>query len=193
MSAPLRAGILYGWAQALLFFGRNAAALRVFQQVVKEDPGRAEAWSVIGFLRVQAGTISEAVPAFDRALELRPSDPALCFNAAFALQKAGDHDRAMPLLRRAIELDPKFDRAWYGLGLSLAHAGRLEEAIVQFREAAKLQPFNPYAGYHLAAMFFKLGRREDMQREYERVKQFDPKVSAIMRREFGIDDPELSR
>ena len=189
----MRASILHAWAQTLLFFGRNAAALRTFQQVVAEDPSRDEAWGVIGFLQAQRGAISEAIPAFQKALVLRPDDVALCFNAAFALQKAGEHERAMPLLRHAVELDPKLDRGWYGLGISLAHVGRYEEAIVPFREAARLQPFNPYAGYQLAAAFFKLGRREELQREYERVKQFDPKVSAIMRADFGINDPEFTR
>ena len=189
----MRGALLYAWAQTLLFFGRNAAALGAFQQVVDEDPGHVEAWSVIGFLHAQRGAISEAVPAFDKALALRPHDAALCFNAAFVLQKAGEHGRALPLLRHAVEVDPKLDRAWYGLGLSLAHEGRLEEAIPPFREAARLQPFNPYAGYQLAAVFFKLGRREELEREYQRIKQFDPKVTAVMRRDFGIHDPEFNR
>ena len=189
----MSASIRYAWAQTLLFFGRNAAALRVFQQVVSEDPERGEAWNVLGFLHAERGEFSEAVPAFGRALALRPDDAALCFNAAFALQKAGQHESAVPLLQQAIKLDPKLDRAWYGLGLSFAHVGRYEEAIVQLREAARLQPFNPYAGYQLAAALFKLGRRDELQREYERVKQFDPKVSALMRADFGIHDPEFTR
>lgn len=185
--------LLYAWAQTLLFFGRNAAALEVFRQLVQQDPAHDEAWSVIGFLQAERGAISEAIAAFERALALRPNDAALCFNAAFALQKAGEHERAMPLLAHAIELDPKLDRAWYGLGLSLAHVGRYEEAIVRFREAARLQPLNPYAGYQLAAAFFKLGKREELEKEYARIKLFDPKVSAIMRRDFGIQDPEITR
>lgn len=189
----MRERLLYAWAQTLLFFGANAAALRAFKEIVELDPAQAEAWNVIGFLHAQRGEISEAVPAFDKALALRPRDAALCFNAAFVLQKAGAHGRAVPLLRQAIELDPKLDRAWYGLGLSLAHEGHLEEAIGQFREAARLQPFNPYAGYQLAAVYFKLGRRDELEREYVRIKEFDPKVSAIMRRDFGIHDPEVNR
>ena len=188
----MRGRLLYAWAQTLLFFGRSEAALAAFHEFVKQEPAHSEAWSVIGFLHAQRGAISESVPAFDKALALRPGDAALCFNAAYVLQKAGDHERAMPLLQRAVAMDPKLDRAWYGLGLSLAHVGRYEEAIAPFREAARLQPLNPYAGYQLAAALFKLGRRQELEREYERIKQFDPKVSAIMRRDFGIRDPEFS-
>jgi len=74
--------------------------------------------------------------------------------------------------------------------LSLAHVGRYEEAVTHFREAARLQPLNPYAGYQLTAALAKLGRRDEVLAEYERVKSFDPKVSALMRREFAITDPD---
>lgn len=190
MSGPLRQSILHGWAQTLLFLGLNRSALRAFQDVVRSVPAHAEAWSVLGFLYAQRGEMSEAVAAYEKALALSGDDPALFFNAAFATQRAGHHERAMEFFRRAIALDPKLDRAWYGLGLSLAHVGRHEEAIEQFREAARLQPFNPYAGYHLAAVLHKLGRRDEVEAEYLRVKGFDPKVSALMRRDFAIEDPE---
>lgn len=188
MRGPLHEALLYAWGQTLLFFGLELRALGVMQQVVKENPRRHEAWSVLGYLHAQRGELSQAVPAFENALALRPDDPALCFNAGFAVQRAGDHERAMELMGRAIALDPKLDRAWYGLGLSLAHAGRYEEAVHKFREAARLQPFNPYAGYHLAAALAKLGRRDELRAEYERVKDFDPKISELMRREFGLNE-----
>jgi Flp pilus assembly protein TadD len=190
VSGALRQSILHGWAQTLFFLGLNRAALRAFQDVVRVVPAHAEAWSVLGFLYSQRGEMSEAVAAFEKALVLRGDDPALFFNAGFAMQRAGNHERAMALFQRAVAMDPKLDRAWYGLGLSLAHVGRYEEALTQFREAARLQPFNPYAGYHLAAVLHKLGRRDEAKAEYLRVKDFDPKVSALMRREFAIEDPD---
>lgn len=190
MSASLRDSIHYAWAQTLLFFGANRAARRAFGEVVREQPRNAEAWSVLAYLHAQAGEMSEAVPAYEKALALRPGDADLCFNAGFAAQRAGHHVRAMELLQQAIAMNANLDRAWYGLGLSLAHGARYEEAAEKFREAGRLQPFNPYAGYHLAAVLHKLGRSEEVRSEYERVKGFDPKVSALMRREFGIHDPD---
>jgi len=190
MSGPLRERLLHSWAQTLLFFGRNARALRVMQEVVRANPARHEAWSVIGFLHAQSGELSLAIPALEKALTLQPGDAALAFNAAFVLQRSGEHERAMTLMQRAITLDPKLDRAWYGLGISLAHVGRHEEAVGKFRAAVRLQPLNPYAGYHLAAVLDKLGRRDEVRAEYERIKGFDPKISALMRREFGIEDPD---
>lgn len=184
MSEPL----LHFWAQTLLFFGMNERARLALQEVVRQNPARDEAWGTLAYLLAQKGEFSEAIPAFEKALALKPGDASLAFNAAFAMQRAGDHARAIKLLQRTIDLDPKLDRAWYGLGLSLAHDGRYEEAALKFREAARLQPLNPYAGYHLAAVLHRLGRREEVLAEYERVKGFDPKISALMRREFEIRD-----
>jgi tetratricopeptide (TPR) repeat protein len=186
----MRPAFLYAWAQTLLFFGLNQRALHAFREVVRENPRREEAWSVLGFLYAQRGEYSEAVPAFERALALGAGDASLFFNAGFAAQRAGNHPRALELMQSAIALDAKLDRAWYGLGLSLAHLGRYEEAVPKFRAAVRLQPFNPYAGYHLAASLHRLGRRDEVMAEYQRVKGFDPKVSALMRREFAIDDPD---
>ena len=188
MSEPWRERLLYGWAQTLLFFGASRRALPVLQEVVALNPARHEAWNVLGYLHAQNGELGPAVAAFDRALAGEPDDAALAFNAGFTLQRAGEHKRAMTLMERVIALDPTFDRAWYGLGLSLAHDARYEEAALKFREAARLQPLNPYAGYHLAAVLHRLGRREEVLAEYQRVKGFDPKISALMRREFGISD-----
>ncbi len=112
----MREPLLHLWAQTLLFFGLSAPALRAFQQVVRENPAREEAWSTLAYLHAQKGEFSEAIPAFERALALKPDDASLSFNAAFAMQRAGDHARAMELMQRAITLDPKLDRAWYGLG-----------------------------------------------------------------------------
>jgi Flp pilus assembly protein TadD len=188
VSRPLREPLLYAWAQTLLFFGQELRSLDVMRRVVEENPRREEAWCVLGYLHAKRGELSLAIPAFEKALALRPNDATLCFNAGFTMQRAGDHERAMQLMGRAIAIEPKLDRAWYGFGLSLAHAGRYEEAVDKFRHAARLQPFNPYAGYHLAAALAKLGRRDELRAEYERVKDFDPKISELMRREFGLSE-----
>jgi tetratricopeptide (TPR) repeat protein len=190
MTQSRRERLLYAWAQALLFFGASRRALPVLRAVVALNPARHDAWNVLGYLHARNGELRPAIDAFERALAGQPDDAALAFNAAFTLQRAGEHAPAMVLMQRVLDLDPKFDRAWYGMGLSLAHDGRYEEAVLKFREAARLQPLNPYAGYHLAAVLFKLGRREEMLAQYERVKGFDPKVSALMRREFGISDDD---
>jgi len=121
VSGPLRRRILYGWAQTLLFFGRNEAALRAFEQVVKDDPGRHEAWSVIGFLRAQRGAISEALPAFDRALALRPDETYTGAGITQWMPIDAAIQQARTAALRAIELDPKLASAHASLAAIMLH------------------------------------------------------------------------
>jgi tetratricopeptide (TPR) repeat protein len=178
---------LFAYAQILLFFHRHARAHEVLLQLLEHDPDHKRALAISGFLYSEKGQFAEAVRHFERALALAPADAPLFFNAAFALQRAGRHEEAIRRFQQAIDLDPILDRAWYGMGLSLAHLGRHEEAVGRFKEAARQQPLNPYAGYQLAGALFKLGRQEEVRAEYLRVKQFDPKISDQIRRDFGVD------
>jgi tetratricopeptide (TPR) repeat protein len=185
--APRSTRGLFAYAQVLLFFHQHARAHEVLLQVLQQDPDHKRALPISGFLYSEKGQFAEAVRDFERALALGSADAPLFFNAAFALQRAGRHEEAIRRFQQAIDLDPILDRAWYGMGLSLAHLGRHEEAVARFKEAARQQPLNPYAGYQLAGALFKLGRQEEVRAEYLRVKQFDPKISDQIRRDFGVD------
>ena len=66
----------FAWAQTLLFFGLSTRALPVFREVVRADPRHTEAWSVLAFLHAEKGELSEAIPAFERALAPDPRLPA---------------------------------------------------------------------------------------------------------------------
>lgn len=177
---------LFLFAQACIFFKQHARALQTLEAVVREDPAHPRAWSIAGFLYAEKGRLGDAIAALERALALAPDDAATLFNLGFVLQKAGRHDEAIARMARAVELNPALDRAWYGLGISLIHGGRFHEAIERLTEAARLQPFNPFARYQLAAAWFKLGDAEKVRAEYRKLKQFDPKIAAHVRADFGV-------
>jgi tetratricopeptide (TPR) repeat protein len=189
MKDGFRPWLLFGLAQGLLVIGRNAQAVDLLRGLVRDHPAMRRAWSLLGFLHADGGRFDEAVTAFDRALSLEPEHLDSIFNVAFVLQRAGRDEAALARFQQVIDANKFMDRAWYGMGLSLAKLGRHDDAAERFREAARLQPFNPYAGYQLAAALHKLGRQEEVQAEYERVRGFDPKISAQMRRDFGATGP----
>ena len=141
---------------------------------------------MLAVLVAQKGELSEAIPAFEARSRSARRSRRFFSTPRSRLQRAGRHEDADPQpplhARARSEARSRLVRP----GPSLAHEGRYEEAIARFREAARLQPFNPYAGYQVAAVLFKLGRRDEVRAEYERVKEFDPKVSELMRREFDL-------
>lgn len=185
MRPRLRSALLFRYAQFLTFFGLQARAMEFIQVALEADPGHQRAWTFAGFLNAQHGRFDAAVRDFERAVALKPDDTDSQFNLGFALQHLGRHEQAIESFGRVLAVRPLMDRAWYGSGLSLLKLGRWEEAAAKLAEAVRLQPMNPYAGYHLAAAWLRLGRRDKVRAEYERVRQFDPKVAEQMAREFG--------
>lgn len=189
MRDGLRPLLLLWLAQACLVFGMKARALDALRRLVAEYPRQRRAWGILGFLHADAGRLDEALAAFDRVLEIEPGHPDTIFNAAYVMQKARRHEEAITRFQQVLDRNRFMDRAWYGMGLSLAALGRHEEAVEKLREAVRLQPFNPYAGYQLAAALHKLGRHEEVRSEYERVRGFEPKIAAQMRRDLGVSGP----
>lgn len=189
MASPLRASLLFRYAQFLTICGLKARALEFIELTLSVDASHQRAWTYAGFLHADKGRFPAAIEAFERAVALKPQDADSLFNLGFALQRVGRHEDALRRFEHAIALNRFLDRAWYGAGISLDKLGRVEEAAERFAEAGRIQPMNPYAAYHRAAMCFKLGRKDVVNAEYERVKGFDPKVAAQMERDFGAGRP----
>jgi tetratricopeptide (TPR) repeat protein len=185
MAGTVRAALLFRYAQFLTIFGLRARAHEFVQLALQENPRHQRAWTVSGFMHAEKGNLDGAVRDLERAVALKPGDADTAFNLGFILQRKGDHPAALEHFQHAVEANPFLDRAWYGMGLSLSKLGRYPEAAAKFGEAARIQPMNPYAAYHLAATWFQLGDREKLEREYERVQGFDPKMAAQMQRDFG--------
>jgi tetratricopeptide (TPR) repeat protein len=185
MNRSLRASLLFRYAQFLTIFGLRARAHEFIELALQQNPRHQRAWTVSGFMNAEKGRHDAAIRDLEQAVALRPDDADTVFNLAFILQGQGKHAEALERFQRAVEISPYLDRAWYGMGLSLSKLGRYPEAAEKFSEAARIQPMNPYASYHLAATWAQLGERDKLEKEYQRVKGFDPKMAAQMQRDFG--------
>ncbi len=115
--------------------GRLPEAIALLREVVAEAPHAALAWSHLGTALSKSGEHEEATDAFERGLELDPSDLSGLFNLAIAQRRLGRHARALELCERAHALAPDHPLLTLGLGVSLAHAGREREALTRLREA----------------------------------------------------------
>jgi Flp pilus assembly protein TadD len=69
--------------------------------------------------------------------------------------------------------------------MSLAALGRHVEAADALEEAARLQPMNPHAFYALGMAYHTLGRRDKVRQAIERLRTFDPKMTAQLERDVS--------
>ncbi|HEX9718172.1 MAG TPA: tetratricopeptide repeat protein [Ramlibacter sp.] len=189
-------GLRYrGWkwrAIALLFFGRQPAALSLFEAMLQEFPGDSYALASKAHLQARLGRRRDALETYRLLVEIDAANGTHWFNYGFLLEELDEYGQAEAAFRRATELSPKLDRAWYGLGLVLIRLQRFDEAIVALKKNTQLQPMSPYGWYQLARAHVDRHEPDEALRIIRHLKRFEPKVAAQLERETGIFVPPAS-
>jgi hypothetical protein len=111
--------------------------VRLLEESTRLGPRRADTWASLGGGLESAGMVSDAVGAYERALDFFPKSPEINWEFANLLIRAGEESRALAPLRQAIIGDPSlwigaFDLAWRAgiphgqiLGIIPVHPGIL--------------------------------------------------------------------
>jgi tetratricopeptide (TPR) repeat protein len=130
------------------------AAVTALEKASTLDATQPAVWSNLGDAYIGlAGTktgpefdenAGKGLAAYNKAIELKPDDPATHNNYGLALAKAKKYPEAEAELRKAAELDPAsaFQR-YYNLGALLTNIGQAEPASKAFKAAIDAAPDNP--------------------------------------------------
>jgi Flp pilus assembly protein TadD len=169
-----------------LVFGRQAAALGVFNRMLMLWPNDAYALSSRAHLLVEAQRISEALVDSQTLVRLPSATGRTWFNHGFMLESNGQMEDARAAFARATELSPELDRAWYGLGLVLIRLHRFDEAVAALKRNTELQPMSPYGWYQLARVHVDRKEPDKAVKIIRHLKGFEPKVAAQLERETGL-------
>lgn len=88
-------------AFGLLQSGDAAGAEEMAREITRRSPENGQAWSVLGAALRQLSRFDDAVAAYERAAELRPTAAPVLLNGGLAHAQAGDLDGAFEWLTRA--------------------------------------------------------------------------------------------
>jgi serine/threonine-protein kinase len=112
----------------------------------------------LGMIHLGAGRYQEAASAFQRALELVPSDLDVARGLASAYEALGNLAEAEAAYRKTAGVKPYCFVGHSWLGLFYRKYGRYKEAEVEFQEAVRLAPDSPLAVTNLGALCLTTGR-----------------------------------
>jgi tetratricopeptide (TPR) repeat protein len=114
----------------------------------------AEAYIDLGNTKTgadQQAAYEQGLQAYQKAIELKPDDPAYHNNYALALVKLKKIPEAQAELTKAAQLDPtNAGKYYYNLGAVLVNAGQNEAASEAFKQAITADPNYADAHYQLA-------------------------------------------
>ena len=95
----------------------------------------------LGQLYASHDAYERAIPPFEKALELDPSDAAATLNLALAYKNVGKSPAASDLLRRALVSHPSAE-LYNALGNLEENSGQYMEAVESLQRAVELDPTN---------------------------------------------------
>jgi tetratricopeptide (TPR) repeat protein len=126
--------------------GQLDAAVKLYHEILKQDPDDVDTLHLLGAVTAQQGDARAGLDLIDRAIALDPACADFHNNRGLILAGLGRIDDAISAHRRAIELNGDFAEAHNNLGNALVRTGRLDEAAAEFHRTIALRP--DYANAH---------------------------------------------
>ncbi len=148
-------------AQALQGQGQAAAARVLYEQVLRTDPQQFDALNAMGALSGQAQDFDAALTYLDRAIAVRPHDPAPYVNRGNVLRQLKRPEAAIASFDAAIARNRDEAIAYLGRAEAQRDLGRGEQALADYVTAIAISPALIQAHVRRALLLQELGRFED--------------------------------
>lgn len=132
--------LLYSRALMAEKIGRIDFLERDLNAILDKDPNHASALNALGYTWVDHDlNLEKGLEYIERALELRPEDPAIIDSMGWAHYKLGNYQQAEIYLRKAMSIFPDGEIAAHLIELMLS-AGKNQEAYKVYNQAIELSP-----------------------------------------------------
>src|SRR3954451_454856 len=157
--------------------GDYKVAGKHLENALNIDSQFADAHNDLGVVIGNSGHTDQAIPEFQKAIDLTPNHNQAVANLSVALYTQRRYHEVCPAARRALAVNPSLVHIRYLLALSLmADGGDEAEAFTNLKRAA---PAVPEAHVALSNLLVKIGRREDAAQELEIYLRSARKGSAV--------------
>jgi Flp pilus assembly protein TadD len=123
------------------------------------------------------GDPNRAVLAYEKALEVEPTDVPTLLGLGVTFSIMGDDSSAVRFYRRVLEVEPREPIGWTNLGLSLENLGDAGPAEEAYRRALELDPRLGLARMNLGNLHLRDGQDSAAIEEYRRAVEAEPWLS----------------
>ena len=161
-------------AQVSMQNNLRAGVVELDRLLAAQPSPEADWYIQLGNAWLNSGEALKAVPAYERALRLKPQSVRTLQALAQGLRASGDITRAGEVLRRAIQLAPSDAASWYELATLFSGSARLAEALEPLEKAIKLDSDLPGAYTTMAAIRAAAGQSDAAQNALREALRIDP-------------------
>jgi tetratricopeptide (TPR) repeat protein len=154
--------------------GNLDAALQSFQAAVTANPNDPRALNNLGQMLVRLGRAQDAVPYFERAVQLEPDSWAYQFNRARAYAQVKEWGPAIAGYQRASQLFPDDYATQYNLAKALQASGDVTGAVTAYEKAIALAPGQSDFQLSYGLALEAAARPQDAAAAYRRYLELEP-------------------
>jgi protein O-GlcNAc transferase len=180
--------------QAVVFHraGKLVEADRLYSQVLRADPDRADAQLLLGTVRFQQGRDAEAMQLIGASLETDPDNPFALSNYGNVLLKLGRYEEALARYQQALAIKPDHVESLNNLGMTLKQLARYPEALASYDKALALNPNFVEALFNRGNTLRQLRRYDEALACYDRLLAMRPRYAEALNNR-GLALKELGR
>lgn len=167
-------------AQKVYLEGKMDQAIQLATKTIQRDPKHSGAFNTRACALHSLGRYKEALPDFDRALELNQSDPLIYANRGRTLYSLQKFDAALKDFDTSVKLDPKSDDNIRWRGHANGALGKSAESLADFQQAVALKPIA--LNHAMVSRGFRmLGKLQEAVKAADTALGLDPKNSDAFR------------
>lgn len=169
-------------ASDYVILGDFADADKWFSEVVKEMPGDADAWYLLGRTKYNESSFAEAISSFERALALHPKLVEAENNIGLSWRELNNFEKAQAAFQAAMNWQgnsPTDAQPFLNFGTLLADQNDFEKALPYLTKAAKMSPDNPTVHGELGKVYLGQNDLQKAQSELERAVALAPEISSL--------------
>ncbi len=143
--------------------GKLAAAEEAAKEFIRRAPENSESHFALGVFYTETNQPLEAIPHYEKSIELKPGDLVLYLNLVIVSDQSHDEERvtkwslaALPLYERRLSLVPDDEnaRVWYAN--LLRYANQPERALLALEPLLKKQDLDGMSCYNIACLYARL-------------------------------------
>lgn len=130
-------------------------------------------WGCKGKTFDMAGRFEEAIPAYEKVIELTPADVTAWIDKGFALKSLGRNTEAEAAFDKAIEIssDSMYWPAWFGKGEVLLAQKKYEDALKAYDKVIELNPTHAATWNEKGLALKALGRQAEADAAFAKAKE----------------------
>jgi tetratricopeptide (TPR) repeat protein len=166
-------------AQRAFDAGDYEDALRLFEEANRKSPS-CELQFYMGMARYRQGRPSEAMIAFQSAVQCNPRLMLAHIALAEAYLQRGNPNAALSAFNRALELEPRNSAALRGAASIYLRSKTTHKTIELLRTLVEVEPNDSEAHSDLGAAYFATGDYQNAGIQYRHALRFKPSSPAAL-------------